>query len=228
MDAPSPGFPFRWLLPMLQLLVCIVILQPYWSSLRGQVSRDIQTYWESLLGTKPPRPQPAMVLNVTPESQTQHPVDPRLTAAAALNLPVGALQLPFVFFTADKAEWAPEGMLLTEWRALSWPFVGLIFWWVAGRGLEAFSAAAGSRRFAIIRPPLHRIEVTIGLILFLAGSAAGALYAFDRDPAGLMTDKTFAAGAGLWAVLGSVIVVARLLQWRIRRRARIEGLAYVP
>ena len=229
MDAPSPGFPFRWLLPMTQLLVCILLLQAYWSNLRAQVLRLIQRFEQSLQGNDQPRPQPAMVLNVTPDvPASPQPVDPRLTAPAAFNLPVGFVQAPFVFFSPDKTEWAPEGMLLSEWRAVTWPFIGIIFWWLAGRGLEAFSAAASSRRYAIIRPPLHRIEVTLGLCLLALGSAAGLLFALGHNPLGLITDWVFAAGAGLWAVLGAVIVAARLLQWRIRRRARIQGIAYVP
>lgn len=172
---------------------------------------------------------PAIVFNVTPDLQTQpEPIDPRLTTPAALNLPVGFIQLPFVFFSTDKAEWTPEGTLLTEWRALSWPFAGIVFWWVAGRGLEAFSAAAGSRRFAIIRPRLHWIEVAVGVCLFVLGSGAGLMYAFGRNPSGLMTDWVFATGAGLWAVFGAILVVARLLQWRIRRLARLQGIAYAP
>jgi hypothetical protein len=229
MDGPSPGFPYRWFLPVIQLLVCILVLQPYWFRLRTEVWRSIQGWEQSLLGNDESRPQPAIVLNATPDLPAPpEPVDIRLTAPAALNLPVGFVQVPFVLFSPDKTEWAPEGMLLEEWRGLSWPFLGLVFWWVAGRGLEAFFAAAGRRRFAIIRPPLHWIEVTVGLCLFVMGSVAGLMYAFGRNPFVLMRDWVFAAGAGLWAVLGAVIVVARLLQWRLRRLARIQGIAYVP
>jgi len=211
------------------LLVCILLLQPYWSSLRAEVWRSIQGFEQSLLGNDQSRPQPAIVLNVTPALPAQpEPLEIRLTTPAALNLPVGFIQVPFVLFSPDRTEWAPDTMLLGEWRALSWPFLGLIFWWVAGRGLEAFFAAARGRRFAIIRPPLHWIEGTVGLSLFVLGSVAGLMFAFDLNPFVLMRDWVFAAGAGLWAVLGAVIVVARLLQWRIRRLARLQGIAYVP
>ena len=227
MNAPSPGFPFRWLLPMIQLLVCMVMLQPYWFRFRSQVTRETKTYWQSLLGVSEAHPQPAMLLNITPEEPAQ-PVDPRLTTPAALNLPVGFAQLPFVLLSQDRAEWTPEGMLLPEWRALSWPFAGILIWWLVGRGLEAFLAAARSRRFAIIRPPLHNVEVAIGLAVLVAGSALSMLYLVGRNPSGLVTDPLLAAGAGFWAVLGATMVFARVLQWRIRRRARMDGIAYVP
>jgi len=170
-----------------------------------------------------------MVFNVTPDAQNPPPgIDPRLTTPAALNLPIGFVQVPFVFFSPEKAEWVPDGMLLSEWRALSWPFAGVIFWWLAGRGLEGFSAAAGSFRFAIIRPPLHWMEVIVGACLLLLGGAASVMFATGRNSYGLISDWVFAAGAGLWALLGAIVIVARLLQWRIRVRARIQGIAYVP
>lgn len=226
MDTPSAGFPYRWFLPLIQLLACILLLQPYWSSLRTQVWQSIRDFEQSLLQSNQ---QPAVVINVPPGLlPAPQPVDLHLATPAALNLPVGFIQVPFVLLSPDHTEWTPENMSLAEWRGLSWPFLGLVFWWLAGRGLEAFSAAAGHGRFAIIRPPLRSVDVTVGLSLFTMGSAAGLMYAFDQNPFLLMKDWVFATGAGLWAVLGAIIVVARLLQWRIRRRARAQGIAYVP
>jgi hypothetical protein len=42
----------------------------------------------------------------------------------------------------DKREWTPRGMLPEEWRALTWPFAGILFWWCAGRGIAAAAAQA--------------------------------------------------------------------------------------
>jgi len=226
MDGPSPGFPFRWFLPMIQLLACIILLQPYWSSLRVEVSHLIVDFQQSLFGGQTVRPAPAMILNVVPDTAPE-PIDPRLTLPAALNLPVGCAQLPITFLSGQ-TEWVPEGMLVHEWRALSWPFVGMFFWWLAGRGLEAFGAAVSSRRFAIIRPPLHWAEVVVAACLFVFGAGSGLLFAWGRNPTGLITDRNFAVGAGLWALLGGVTVAARLFQWQIRRRARAEKVAYAP
>ena len=62
----------------------------------------------------------------------------RRTVPVALNLPVLLVQLPYyVVLNPEKREWVPKGMSFEVWRALSCPFAGMLFWWFAGRGIEA-------------------------------------------------------------------------------------------
>lgn len=224
---PRPGFPFRLFLPMVQLLVCIAILWPYGPGLRRQMWHSIQRLAPDLLGGDQTAPASQIIINVTPPSSQPkpelNPFEMRLTAPAALNLPAGLVQVPFVALTPDKTEWVPSGMWFREWRAVSWPFAGIVFWWLAGRGLEALSAA----RERLIRPILRPGEVVAGLALFVAGVAACIVLA-DKGLATPPADLLLAAGGVLWAILGAVIVAAAILQSRIRRQARLQGIAYVP
>jgi len=229
MDDPRPSFAFSLLLPVIQLLVCIVVLRPYWFSLREHVRYHVQQFERVLSRNDQSNTQSPTMTNVVigfePEPES---FDFRLATPAALNLPVGFVQLPIAFASNNGAEWAPGDMTLGEWRALTWPFLGLVFWWIAGRGFEALFAATQSRRFTIIRPSLHWLEVMIGFCFLVAGSSVAIVFAIGHNPTGLMTHWVFAAGASLWALLGAVIVTARILQSRIRRRVRREAIAYLP
>lgn len=222
MDA-QPGFPFRWVLPITQLLVCIVILRPDWPSLRAEVGHSLEGLKQSLLESDKPAPDSEIVIDVTPAAPPP-PTEPnfyeiRITTPAALNLPVGIAQIPFVLTSPTRTEWVPSGMWLREWRAVSWPFVGAIFWWIAGRGLEALGAA----RQRLIRPRLHWAETATGVALFISSVVVGVVLT-DRGRDTPPADLVLTAGGVLWAILGAVIVAARLMQWRVRYKARVEKL----
>jgi hypothetical protein len=58
-----------------------------------------------------------------------------------LNIPVELIQIPCAILTPDKEEWVPSGLDLMTWRAISWPLVGILFWWSAGRGIDALLSA---------------------------------------------------------------------------------------
>src|SRR5882724_13188324 len=144
MDAPFRGFPFRWFLPLAQLMVCVLILWPYWPGMCLQL-------WASIHGRAPFVPTPEQLppgttidIEVPPSPQREQELDwfdIRLRAPASLNLPVGIVQLPYVISNPAKTEWVPRGMFSQMWRAVSWPFVGIVFWWMAGRGVEGLVAA---------------------------------------------------------------------------------------
>jgi hypothetical protein len=108
---------------------------------------------------------------------------------------------------------------LQTWRVISWPLIGILFWWAAGRGIEALLAA----RRRVVRPQIGWTETIIGaaLFLFCAVIAIGVpiCAGIDKD----FPMKLFVAGSGTWAVLGGMIVAARVAQWRIIRRR--EGLS---
>ncbi len=209
----------RWVLPVAQLLLCFVTLWPA----RGQFLLGL-TLGRPLRAparegaTRVPEPQPVIDLpELTPERQRE--VDAAYERAllsmrvpVVLNFPVAVAQVPYLL--ATKREWVPEGVLRESWRALIWPLVGTLFWWLAGRGADALSASC--RR--TIRPGLHWIEVAWAVVLLLVGIVAliGIVTSTPDDRA----DKDFMAlvyGGLLWGILSGVTVTARFRQWRIGR-----------
>ena len=132
-----------------------------------------------------------------------------------LNLPCSLVQLPYVILNPAKQEWIPRNMDLNTWRALTWPLVGFLFWWAAGRGIDALIAA----RRRLICPRITWIEAITGAALSLFCTIATVclpLFSGHQDEDFPM--KLVVAGLGMWAVLGGVVVAARVAQWRVRRR----------
>ena len=237
MLAERPGFPFRIFLPLSQLLLCLALLWPHLPALRNQLSFAIRGFTARILGTDPPADTATIVFDVSPFSpRREQPLDVsavRLTAPAALNIPVGFVQIPFMLENPDRSEWSPDGMWIREWRAVSWPFVGMIFWWIAGRALEALSAGmrffaysgkSGIQSAGLIHPLIHWIEVAAGACLMMTGGTTCYVLASGRGLLGLATDYVLAAGAGLWSVLGLAIVSAGIMQWRLKRIRKREWL----
>lgn len=236
MAAERPGFPFRIVLPLVQLLVCLALLWPHLPALSGQLRLAVRELSAKVFGTEPAAENSQIVLDVTPiaagRDQTTDLDAVRLTAPAALNIPVGFVQIPFMIDNPSRSEWAPPGMWIREWRAVSWPFVGLLFWWMAGRGMEAI--AAGVRFFASSQkeeaarlhqraPKLRWIEAGIGGALVVVGGASCYVLSSGNGVPGLATDYVMAAGAGLWTMLGLVMVIAGIVQWRVKRAERASS-----
>ena len=133
-----------------------------------------------------------------------------------LDMPVLLVQVPYLIHNPSKTEWVPNGMDVKMWRAISWPFIGLIFWWIAGRGVEALLAA----RRNVIDPSIGWVETGIGALLLLLGiiTLVTPLLAGDSDRD---ISWIFISGSGaLWAMLGTAIVIARIAQRKIRLRLR--------
>lgn len=51
--------------------------------------------------------------------------DVSIRAPVLLDFPVLVAQLPYILLRHPAREWVPAGMLAEDWRALSWPVVGL-------------------------------------------------------------------------------------------------------
>ncbi len=199
-------FPFRWVLPVGQLLLCAVILWPF------------------LAPSLPPHKQssrPNVVENVivpTPGGESSANLfHLRLLAPSALNWPVLVVQLPYV--VVDKHEWVPRGMVLELWRAITWPLVGTFFWWIVGRSFEAILATRESQ----IEPRIRVAEVVVGSVLFCFGLVLliGILTSTPDDRRDVWFICLIAGGL-LWGLLGGFIVVAKFLQRRIARK-RLEA-----
>ena len=199
------GVPFRLALPLGQLVLCALILWP----IRGLILAELGLPMAvRLIG--PPlffRSGPGhMFLEWSLRSGRQ--------TVAAINLPAGLVQLPTVFLRADKTEWRPDGVDSGAWRAVTWPMLGTLFWWTAGRGLDALVAA---RRKALT-PRIGWTETVLGFVLGTGGLVCVIAFLFTAGPD--LHDRQlqlFISSAGMWALLGSVTVAARVVQWRMRK-----------
>jgi hypothetical protein len=220
MSEQSHPLPYRWIFPIGQLLICAVVLWPIRSEIVFQIRAAIRSYGAA----KQLEQKPSYVLPYSLDINLDDPelersfrnAERRLWVPTMLDMPVGIIQLPYVIHNPAKTEWVPNGMDVKRWRATSWPFVGLIFWWIAGRGVEALLAA----RRSVIDPSIRWVETGVGVSLLLCGIILliAPLFAGDSD-----SDHSwvFISGAGaIWALLGAAIVIARITQWRIRLRPR--------
>jgi len=203
----------------LQLLVCLVALWPARFHLLFGLIPAKQFYAPAHQETgQGLEQQPVIVLpELTPERQraidaAYENVARRMRVPLVLNFPVLIAQVPYVLITRREREWIPQGMFIATWRALSWPFAGLVFWWLAGRGIEALSASFHS----VIHPRLRWIEVTWAVLFLVVGIGTfiGTVTSTPDD----RRDKDFMAlmyGGMLWGVLAGLTVIARFRQWRI-------------
>jgi hypothetical protein len=212
-------FAFRWLLPTTQLLLCSVALWPLHPLLIQQVRDSIYAY---RVRTNPPpslpEKQQQLVVPLSPRQQfdfeTFEHLERREWIPQTLNLPCMLLQLPYVILDPAKQEWIPRGMNFRTWRAISWPLLGILFWWIAGRGIEGLIAA----RRRLIRPRITWIETITGAALcaFCAIAAVCMPLFSERDENFPMI--LFVAAFVMWSGLGGVVVAGRVVQWRLRKR----------
>ena len=224
-----PTLAFRWLLPITQLVVSVVVLWPLHMILIQQVRLSIRAYRHQPTPLSHlPEDQQFRILEVplSPQEQLElerfESLEKREWVPIMLNLPSGLVQLPYAILNPTKQEWMPRGMDFKTWRVISWPLIGILFWWSVGRGLEALLTA----RRHLVRPRIGWIETAVGAALFLFSTAIAIgipiCAGMDKD----FPMKLFVAGSGAWAVLGGMMVAARVAQWRIIRGQ--EGLSNSP
>jgi hypothetical protein len=209
---------FRWVLPIAEILVCAALLWPWRGFLAWQLRASGHAYW-------PAKIHEPVHLNVhltttakTPqETNAEELSDLRLSAPAVLNFPCSLLGLL-------RREAVPRGMLSEFWRSLSWPFFGIVFWWIAGRGIEALLA---SRR-RLLTPAITWIEVFVASLEVAIGAVIWAMFSSGpNDRSGFVFPWTSAlAATGMWILLGVSTIVARVVQWRIRSRS-VTGAAAI-
>jgi hypothetical protein len=213
---------FRWLLPMAQLVVCLVALWPFGSFLIYEISESIHAYRQTKTSSPSPsviQQLPALQIELNPEDlRTVEALDRRECLPMMVNLPSGLVQIPYAILNPEKQLWLPRAMQFKVWCAISWPMIGIVFWWSAGRGIDALLAV----RRDLILPRMSWFEMIAGLALSVfCGVAAVCMPIYggvDKDfPLGL-----WLLGSGLWTVLGAVVVVAWTAQRRMRRRLRLS------
>ena len=209
-------FPFRKVLPAAQLAICFVVL---WLVRQEVLVGTSQLVLSHTAAARKGNQQIVIDLpTLTQEQERELAAKQRhhqyyMTVPVVLNFPTLILQLPYVIVA--KREWTAPGIYVETWRVLSWPSIGLVFWWIAGRGLEALQAA----RREVICPRVHWIETAAALILTFFGGIGfmGLLTTTPNDRADFHF-MALLAGALLWGILGVVVLAGRFRQWRIEKR----------
>jgi hypothetical protein len=192
--ATHRAFPFRFALPVAQLFVCLMLLWPVRDFLVMSASKNLYI-------ANPPS---------TVEEQARADAlirlfERRKLAPLVLDFPVLLAQVPYILVTPTKREWVPQGMFTDVWRALSWPFAGMFFWWVLGRGVEALFAV----RRSVVQPRITWAETSFAGIMFVVGllTLVGILTSTPDD----RRDMQFIAwitGGVLWGILSTVIIAS--------------------
>jgi hypothetical protein len=216
-------FPFRWALPAVQFLVCFVSLWPSRYFLLFEVSRSIESYAPAQSRRASGPPLRIDIPTLTPEQQDAADRAAkneylRMRVPVALNFPVAIAQLPYIIANPAKREWVPREMLTETWRAISWPFAGVLFWWGIGRGIEALR----SSRKAVISPRVTLVETVFAALLVCIGFVVlvGIITSTPDDRRDLQFVALLVGGL-LWGLLASITISARVFQWRIRKRAAV-------
>jgi hypothetical protein len=218
-------FAFRWLLPVMQLALCVVAIWPLRALFIREIKDSIRAYRP--LKTPPPKPLESQQFSnwvIDPqELRTFQSLERREWMPMMLNLPSGLVQVPYAILNPAKQEWVPRGMVFKTWRVISWPLIGILFWWSAGRGIEALLAA--QRR--LVHPRITWTETVVGAALCLFCAVAAVCLPLYWGTDSDFPYKFWIAGSGMWSVLGGAVVAARLAQLRIRRRERLTNASEV-
>jgi hypothetical protein len=190
------SFPFQLLLPFGQFMVCAVLLWPS----RGYIA------WQ--FGLHPPRIL-GILGGLTPLTQS------KFTAIGVIDLPAALIQLPYAIFSAKHTLWHPPGIDIQTWESVTVPLIGMVFWWLPGRALEALAAA----RHHVFKPRIGWVETVAGFLLMAGGVTLLIGCLVFSSPAERRELVWLALSGGMWALLGGVGFAARIVQWRLRRKS---------
>ena len=216
------GFPFRWVLPVVQLAICFVAVWPA----RWMLVENLAAMTRRTEETKSSQnTHPAVPVEKLPEGSVAVMLDSdipkefseirsRLQIPTALNLPASLVQVPYAMLSPDSQIWHPRGTLIQEWNAMFLPFVGMVFWWFAGRGLEGFFSAL---RKSLV-PKISWLEFVFAAAMFLFGIVA-VIAIYFSSPSDRKDMLTAASGFALWAALSVPVLFAKILQRRLTKAA---------
>src|SRR5215472_8500349 len=113
---------FRWILPVVQLLICAISLWPVHAYVIAEVKGNSVVTFHSKKLDAVSSDQIIHALNWPPSPEQQRAfrrTEARLTIPAALNVPVMFQEIPFAAFSTSKQAWTPPGMDFRVWRAIS-------------------------------------------------------------------------------------------------------------
>jgi len=224
MQKSQPSFALRWLLPAVQLILCLTALWPWRVTLIHQIGRSFGAYQTQNLSLPAAAKSDSgvaisgYVYEDPQELHTMQALESHEWVPLMLNLPSGLVQLPYAILSPGREDWRPRGINLRTWRVISWPIVGILFWWCAGRGIEAL--IAGRRR--LVHPQITWIETGIAAILFLfCGITAVSLPLSAHDKSFPLA--LWILGSGTWALLAGLTVAARVMQWRLTTQSNVQA-----
>lgn len=207
-------FPFRWVLPIVQLIFCALLLWSWRYVFVSQLHSAAHAYWPAAVEKQ--------VFYVTAPVPPETPLGGAAPRMAELRLTLPALlNLPSLFFGLGIRSLVPKGMLSVYWHSISWPLFGVVFWWITGRGIEALVAS----RSGLVSPRISWVETLVALwVIILSGVVATGIVV---DPSWRL-DLIFPWMLGLvacllWIFLGAVTVLARFLQWRTSRKMKLQA-----
>jgi hypothetical protein len=201
---------FAWLLPVAQLLLCAAILWP----IRLLIVHELHIPLSPII-------ERTMVADCQRWSPKQ---DLFLSTVVALNIPGGLIQLPYAMNTPTKREWSPKGMNDLLWRAVTWPFLCIPFWWIAGRAIDALNA----EKHPFIRPRIGSMETVIGSIWVAVGALMFVVFLVMAGIKKDLESTRIAAAGGLWTLLGALSLIARFRQKRLPRLQKAAAMTTTP
>jgi hypothetical protein len=138
-------------------------------------------------------------------------------AITAMNLPGALIQLPLALLFPDHEIWTPPGLTVQLWHGITFPIFGMVFWWIAGRATEALVAVD----YRQLMPKIGWVETVTGFLIMAGGATVlgGMLFGLSSSERDWESTR-LAAGGGLWALLGSLSVIARFRQWRFKKKQK--------
>jgi hypothetical protein len=226
MSNEYPGLPFRWLLPAAQLIVCFFAMWPYRLELIGWLILASRAHTPPQAVVEQPRAKvqapPDVNVDLKPmteaEARVYHQKEQIRWLPTALNIPSQLVQMPYAIWGPTHEDWSPRGMSRDAWETLTAPVLGILFWWIAGRSIEAILAA---RQGGLI-PAITWIETLVGVLTLLLGALVCAAFLTERDADAVRPWQVMSIGGAIWTLLGLTTITARIAQWRIRRQNRLS------
>jgi hypothetical protein len=202
--------PFRRALPIAQLAVCVALLWLWRGFLVEQLQAAVPSRWPMRVS------RPVIYIDTVQATLTTQKQKRAMELMELRSIAPQLLNLPCFLLGLGRPEMVPRGMLAEFWRSMTWPFFGIIFWCIAGRGIDALVASRSAR----LSPVVTWMEVFVASLVILLGvSICGLFLSGPNDRSGFVFPWPPAIAASiLWIVLGSATVAARVVQWRIKRR----------
>lgn len=225
MSKSQASFALRWLLPIIQLILCVTALWPWRATLVHQIGRSLGVYQtpklpslEDARGDGAGASIRAYMYEDPQELRTLQALERHEWVPLMLNVPSGLVQLPYAMLNPTNEDWRPRGLNLRTWRVISWPIIGILFWWCAGRGIEAVIAA----RRRLVHPRITWPETGMAVVVFLVCGFTAVSLPLSGQHDGGFPMILWILGSGTWALLAGLIIAARILQWRLTTQVNIS------
>jgi len=213
------AFPFRWILPLAQLVFCAVLLWPLWPELGEQIHAALRAYGIAPRSAEtsdgPASNSIAAVPDITsPEWRRKlRQKEERERIVAVLNGLGGIPEVVYAIVSPAHTAWTPNGIYTWIWLDISWPILGAFFWVFAGRGIEAL---LGVRR-GLLAPRIRWWEIVLALVMVAYGGGLAVAMLAGGELLETPLWRTFLVIGLMWFSFGVGVVGACWWQRRLRR-----------